>query len=230
MLVIYDVYTMYDIIELENLRFRPSTCKQEASVFKHFHSGERFWNDVFSLIVFTGYVWAEGQTKGKCLRFQTKTDTCGRGIIAKPNLFLKQVPVYPVPYQSPVPPSTSPKPKSPVAPADDIQLPPIGFNRKTQPNGYWTPPPKYDDIFARRSRPPSSPQKVPKNSLAHLLCLLWSLKKHYSRTFLVFKLIVIFRLNLGYEICIGNSMICSDIWHKYHEWYFEIVIRNFTSR
>ena len=26
-------------------------------------------------------------------------------------------------------------------------------------------------------------------------------------------------------ICIGNSMICSDIWHKYHEWYFEIVIR-----
>ena len=31
-------------------------------------------------------------------------------------------------------------------------------------------------------------------------------------------------------ICIGNSMICSDIWHKYHEWYFEIVIRNFTSR
>ena len=25
-----------------------------------------------------------------------------------------------------------------------------------------------------------------------------------------------------YAICIGNSMICSDIWHKYHEWYFEI--------
>ena len=32
-----------------------------------------------------------------------------------------------------------------------------------------------------------------------------------------------------YAICIGNSMICSDIWHKYHKWYFEIVIRNFTS-
>ena len=158
---------------------------------------------MFSVIVFTGYVWAEGQTKGKCLRFQTKTDTCGRGIIAKPNLFLKQVPVYPVPYQSPVPPSTSPKPKSPVAPADDIQLPPIGFNRKTQPNGYWTPPPKYDDIFARRSRPPSSPQKVPKNSLALLLCMfsmLWSLKKHYSRTFLVFRLTVMFRLDLMHEI------------------------------
>ena len=30
--------------------------------------------------------------------------------------------------------------------------------------------------------------------------------------------------------CIGNGMICSDIWHKYHEWYFKIVIHNFTSR
>ena len=28
--------------------------------------------------------------------------------------------------------------------------------------------------------------------------------------------------------CIGNSMICSDIWHKYHGWYFKIVIGNFT--
>ena len=28
----------------------------------------------------------------------------------------------------------------------------------------------------------------------------------------------------------GNNMICSDIWHKYHKWYFKIVIRNFTSR
>ena len=26
-------------------------------------------------------------------------------------------------------------------------------------------------------------------------------------------------------ICIGNSMICSDIWRKYHEWYFEIITR-----
>ena len=32
-----------------------------------------------------------------------------------------------------------------------------------------------------------------------------------------------------YAICIGNSLICSDIWHKYHNWHFEIVIRNFTS-
>ena len=28
-----------------------------------------------------------------------------------------------------------------------------------------------------------------------------------------------------YIICIGNSMFCSEIWHKYHEWYFEIVTR-----
>ena len=27
-------------------------------------------------------------------------------------------------------------------------------------------------------------------------------------------------------ISIGNNMICGDIWHKYQEWYFEIVIRN----
>ena len=31
-------------------------------------------------------------------------------------------------------------------------------------------------------------------------------------------------------VCVGNSMICSDIWHIYHEWFFKIVIRNFTSR
>ena len=28
------------------------------------------------------------------------------------------------------------------------------------------------------------------------------------------------------SISTGNSMICSDIWHKYREWYFKIVIRN----
>ena len=28
------------------------------------------------------------------------------------------------------------------------------------------------------------------------------------------------------QISIGNSMACRDIWHKYHEWYFKIVIRN----
>ena len=31
------------------------------------------------------------------------------------------------------------------------------------------------------------------------------------------------------SISIANSMICSDIWHKYYEWFFEIVIPNLTS-
>ena len=31
-------------------------------------------------------------------------------------------------------------------------------------------------------------------------------------------------------ISMGNSMICSDIWHEYNERYFKIVVRNFTSR
>ena len=30
-------------------------------------------------------------------------------------------------------------------------------------------------------------------------------------------------------ISIGNSMICSNIWHKYHEWYFKIVIQKSLS-
>ena len=40
----------------------------------------------------------------------------------------------------------------------------------------------------------------------------------------------IIQKNLRFIICIGNSMICCDIWQKYHERYFEIVIRNFMSR
>ena len=32
------------------------------------------------------------------------------------------------------------------------------------------------------------------------------------------------------QTSIGNSIICSDIWHKYHERYFKIVMRNFTKR
>ena len=27
---------------------------------------------------------------------------------------------------------------------------------------------------------------------------------------------------LSSNVCIGNRMICSDIWRTYHEWYFEI--------
>ncbi|KAL9985599.1 hypothetical protein ACROYT_G008021 [Oculina patagonica] len=70
-----------------------------------------------------------------------------------------KVPVYPMLHTSPPATLPKPRPKPPVAPADDIQLPPVGYNRKTPPNGYWTPPPKYEDIFARRSNPPSSPPR-----------------------------------------------------------------------
>ena len=36
---------------------------------------------------------------------------------------------------------------------------------------------------------------------------------------------VFHRIKLKYcSISTGNSIICSDIWHKYHEGYFEIVI------
>ena len=36
--------------------------------------------------------------------------------------------------------------------------------------------------------------------------------------------------SFGYSCtCIGNSMICSDIWHKYHEWSFKIVIMKFET-
>ena len=49
---------------------------------------------------------------------------------------------------------------------------------------------------------------------------------------------VVFQLNLKYlhvkitsllrvVVLTNNSMICSDIWHKYHSWYFSIV-SNFT--
>ena len=31
------------------------------------------------------------------------------------------------------------------------------------------------------------------------------------------------------SFCIDNSMISSDIRHKFHKWYFKIVMRNFTS-
>lgn len=72
-----------------------------------------------------------------------------------------KVPVFPKLHTSPPPTSPKPKAKPPVAPADDIQLPPVGFNRKTPPNGYWTPPPKYEEIFARRSNPPLSPPSSP---------------------------------------------------------------------
>ena len=57
---------MYDIIVLENLRlFSSSTHKREAGAIENLHAGERLWKDAFSVILFTGYVWAVGQTGEK---------------------------------------------------------------------------------------------------------------------------------------------------------------------
>ena len=42
-------YMIYDIIVFENLRFRTSTRKRKAHVFKNLRSGERFWKDPFSV-------------------------------------------------------------------------------------------------------------------------------------------------------------------------------------
>ena len=35
---------------------------------------------------------------------------------------------------------------------------------------------------------------------------------------------------MKFNVSTGNTVICSDIWLKYHERYFETVKRNFTSR
>ena len=43
-------------------------------------NGWRFLTDALSVTVFTGYVWMVGQTGGKKIRFQTKTDTCGQDL------------------------------------------------------------------------------------------------------------------------------------------------------
>ena len=64
---------MYDIIVVENLRFRPSTRKREANVCKNFHLGERFRKKhAFSRAVFAGYVATVGQTGGKIYPFTNK--------------------------------------------------------------------------------------------------------------------------------------------------------------
>ena len=56
---------MYDIIILENFRFRPPARSQEASVFKNLHSGQRFRKHGFSVAVFTGNVWTAGHWRKK---------------------------------------------------------------------------------------------------------------------------------------------------------------------
>ena len=64
--VIDDVFMVYDIIVFENLCFHLSTCKQKAGVFKDFNLGERFWKDVFLVIM---YDWTVDQTGEKVMSF-----------------------------------------------------------------------------------------------------------------------------------------------------------------
>ena len=59
----------------------PSTIAQETGVFKNFHSVNRFWKVPFLVTVFAGYVWTGKQFVMTNLCFQTKPDTCGRGLI-----------------------------------------------------------------------------------------------------------------------------------------------------
>ena len=59
---------MHDVIVLENLCFRPSTCKRKSGILKRC---------VF-VIKFTGNVRTVDQTEEKNLRFQSKSYTCGR--------------------------------------------------------------------------------------------------------------------------------------------------------
>ena len=71
---------MYDIILLENLGFPSVSRKREVGVFKNLHSGKRFlkrcvFSDRFHRIRVDG---RPNQRKNLC--FQTKRDTCGRGL------------------------------------------------------------------------------------------------------------------------------------------------------
>lgn len=78
------LYWQCEVSVFEKFRLRPSTRKRENSVFKKFHSVERFPKVPFSVIVFVGYVWTEAVSIKKKLRFQIKTDNCGRGLCRNP--------------------------------------------------------------------------------------------------------------------------------------------------
>ena len=63
-----------------------SSAFSKSSVFKKFHSGERFRKFPFSLIVFIEHVWTETLFVEKKLRFQMKTDTCVQGLRPGPHV------------------------------------------------------------------------------------------------------------------------------------------------
>ena len=52
--------------------------KSSVFVYPHLHAKSTFSKSPFTLIVFIRYVWTEAASVKKNLRFQMKTDTCGR--------------------------------------------------------------------------------------------------------------------------------------------------------
>ena len=56
------------------------TAFSNSIVFNSFHSGERFRNDPFSVIVFGVVVWTVAVFGTKQYRFRLKTMKCGRGL------------------------------------------------------------------------------------------------------------------------------------------------------
>ena len=62
---------MHDVIVLKNLCFRPSTCKRKSGVFEKMRFRGHFHRKRVD----------GGSKRRKNLRFQSKTYTCGRGLI-----------------------------------------------------------------------------------------------------------------------------------------------------
>ena len=69
---------VYDLWHHHHLKTSIFTCPHvnEKPAFSKPHSGERFWKNVFSVTVFTRYVWMVGPTGDKNIYFQTKMDMC----------------------------------------------------------------------------------------------------------------------------------------------------------
>ena len=70
-----------DVIVFEKFCFQPPHENMKKEFSKIFIP-ESALKVAFSFTVFTGYVWTEGQSAKKKLRFQTKTDTGGRDLSA----------------------------------------------------------------------------------------------------------------------------------------------------
>ena len=86
-------------------------------------------------------------------------------------------------------------------------------------------------INAERLEKPEKPTAILACFRKRLSCFSPSCKIYkQARNSLIIFCAGVSKVGLELGISIGDSMICSDIWHKYHEWYLKIVIRNFTSR